>query len=113
MPQKQKSKSAAMPGARPTQEDTIVAREQHDYIPPEAPTFAARIRRAWASSLLSLRRSGGNVAVAVVFAFPGLLVLAAVMVPLLWCVHRYKHLTNRTASGEPPPGPTTPSQTNG
>jgi len=67
---------------------TITAREQRDYVPPEAPTLASRIRQAWETSLVSLRRFGEGVMVAIVFAFPWLVVLMIVGGPAVWYVRR-------------------------
>ncbi len=67
----------------------IVAREQHDYVPPEAPTFLARTGQAWGNSLVSLRSLAEGAAVAMVFAFPWLLALLVLSAPPLWYIrHR-------------------------
>ena len=68
----------------------IVAREQRDYVPPEAPTFLGRTRQAWDNSLLSLRNFGEDLAVVVVLAFPWLLTLSVFVLPTLWYARRRK-----------------------
>jgi len=92
---------------------TIVAREQRDYVPPQAPTFLARVRQAWSGSLLSLRRLGEHMAVAAVFAFPWLVILFVVIAPSLWCVRRYKYPAGKTARGDQPQSPDLPDQADG
>jgi Tfp pilus assembly major pilin PilA/uncharacterized coiled-coil protein SlyX len=67
---------------------TIVAREEHDYVPPEAPTFAARVTQAWGGSLVSLRMFGEQVAVAAVAAFPWMVVASVLLVPTAWYVRK-------------------------
>jgi hypothetical protein len=54
----------------------IFAREQRDYVPPQAPTFASRISETWSDSLLSLRDFGANAVVALVGLAPWLVILA-------------------------------------
>ena len=49
---------------------SIVAREVQDYVPPQAPTFANRIRQAWVDSIASLRVFGERLAVAIVYRRP-------------------------------------------
>ena len=66
----------------------IVAREQRDYIPPEAPTLLGRIRQAWRNSLLSLRVVGEAVTVAAVFAFPWIVVFLVVVALPVWYMRR-------------------------
>lgn len=83
---------------------TITVREQRDYVPPEAPTFLARIRQSWANSLVSLRRFGENVFVAIVAAIPWLVVLSVVVGPLIWRMRRRRAMRRRAAaSGDPRP----------
>jgi hypothetical protein len=67
---------------------SIVAREEENYVPPAAPTFANRIVQAWNSSLASLRTFGERLVVAVVAAFPWLVVASAVLVPTAWYVRK-------------------------
>jgi hypothetical protein len=67
---------------------TIVAREVDDYVPPQAPSFANQIRRAWTNSLKSLQHFGQRAVVAAVYALPWIFVLGAVLVPGLWYARR-------------------------
>jgi len=92
---------------------TITVREQRDYVPPEAPTFVARIKQAWGNSLVSLRRFGENVSVAIVAAFPWLLVLSVVFGPLIWCIRRRRAMRRKAAEGERPQSPGSPTQPGG
>jgi len=59
----------------------IRAREVHDYVPPEAPSFLARTDDAWNNSLVSLRELAEDLAVAAVAAAPWLTVFLAVFGP--------------------------------
>jgi hypothetical protein len=67
---------------------SIVAREVQDYVPPEAPTFVNRIRQAWGDSLEALRVFGERLVVAVVYAFPWIVALGALMIPTFWYVRK-------------------------
>lgn len=49
---------------------TVVVREQHDYVPPVAPTFATRIATAWSNSLGALQQFGERLTLAVVAVVP-------------------------------------------
>jgi hypothetical protein len=69
---------------------SISAREEENYVPPAAPTFTSRIAQAWTTSLVSLRDSGQQLAVAVVYAFPWLAILGVVAIPALLYVRRRK-----------------------
>ncbi|HTN76894.1 MAG TPA: DUF4349 domain-containing protein [Pirellulaceae bacterium] len=66
---------------------TIHAREQHDYQPPEAPTFAGKIHTAWSESLALLRQLGENIALAIVWSAPWLAVVGSLLLPL-WLLAR-------------------------
>ena len=67
---------------------TITAREQRDYVPPQAPTFTTRTAQAWSASLHALRRLGQSVAVFSVASLPWLAVLGVLASPPLWYVRR-------------------------
>ncbi|HEY3392318.1 MAG TPA: DUF4349 domain-containing protein [Lacipirellulaceae bacterium] len=67
---------------------SIFAREVDDYVPPQAPSFANQIQRAWANSLQSLQNFGQQAVVAAVYAFPWIIVLGVVLVPGLWYVRK-------------------------
>lgn len=60
---------------------SVFAREVDDYVPPQAPSFANQIQRAWANSLQSLQNFGQRAVVAAVYAFPWIIVLGVVLVP--------------------------------
>ena len=92
---------------------TIIAREQRDYVPPEAPTFLARIRQAWGNSLFSLRQFCEAAGVAIVFAVPWLLVLAIVAGPPVWYMRRSKVTHKTGAKNEPPQSSASPDQPDG
>jgi hypothetical protein len=79
---------------------TLVAREVRDYVPPEAPTFANRIRQAWGDSLHALRVFGEQLVVAVVYASPWLAILGAVILPATWFI-RKRSATKRRVEGRP------------
>jgi hypothetical protein len=67
---------------------TINAREERDYVAPQAPTFAARTGQAWTGSLQSLRQAGEWATIALVTATPWLVLV----LPGLWYVRRsWKH----------------------
>ena len=66
----------------------IDVREEKDYVPPSAPTYAVRVTSAWADSLSALREFGENVSISIVYIFPWLLIGSAVLVSLGWIVHR-------------------------
>jgi type II secretory pathway pseudopilin PulG len=67
---------------------SIFAREVDDYVPPQAPSFANRIQRAWTDSLDSMATFGQQAVVALVYAFPWIIVLGVVLVPGLWYVRK-------------------------
>ena len=53
---------------------TIKCREEKEYVPEAAPTFDSRISEAWRQSLAALRRTGEEIAVALVACVPWVLV---------------------------------------
>ncbi len=55
---------------------TIRCREEQQYTPPEAPTFASRIASSWSGSIESLRSTGESLLIAMVSLAPWLMVLA-------------------------------------
>jgi len=75
---------------------TITAREERDYVPPQAPTFLARIQQAWRGSLLALRSAGESLIVALVFATPWIVLAAVVLVPPLWIIRRHQRALSDT-----------------
>jgi hypothetical protein len=71
---------------------TIYAREQRDYVPPQAPTFTSRIGEAWGSSLVALRDFGANLAVATVGAVPWIFVISlATVLPYRYVRRRWRN----------------------
>ncbi len=71
---------------------TITVREERDYVPPTAPTFASRISNAWSSSLINTKRLFEN---AVVFATANLigfgvfLLVVLISIPVLRRTYRF------------------------
>lgn len=60
---------------------TISAREEENYVPPAAPTFATRIAQAWSSSIAALQTFSERMAVTAVYVFPWVAVVVAVAIP--------------------------------
>ena len=67
---------------------TITVREEHDYVPPEAPTFVSRITTAMDDSWQGLLSFGKNAIVAVVFALPWATAGAVILSPAMWTYRR-------------------------
>jgi Flp pilus assembly protein TadB len=65
---------------------TISAREEHDYVSPEAPTYVTRIEQTWAGSLASLRSFAEHMSLAAVAAAPWVALFAVVGGPVVWLV---------------------------
>jgi len=80
---------------------SITVREEHDYVPPEAPSFSNRIKAAWGGSLVSLRDYGQDAAVAGVYVFPWVVLLGVLLGPPIWLVGRRSARKRRSTSGEP------------
>lgn len=59
---------------------TATVREEKDYVPPKAPTFAERVGTTWSQSLAALRRAGELAALAVVALVPWAIVA---LIPIL------------------------------
>jgi hypothetical protein len=59
---------------------TITVREEKDYVPPKAPTFAERVGTTWSESLAALRKAGEVAVLAVVALAPW---AAVAVVPVL------------------------------
>lgn len=79
----------------------VLAREERDYVPPEAPTFASRIHQAWDDSLIALRQFGEHVVVATVAAVPWIVVVGAVLAPSVWLTRRrLGSIRNQSGSAE-------------
>jgi prepilin-type N-terminal cleavage/methylation domain-containing protein len=82
---------------------SITAREEHDYVPPEAPTFVNRVKQAWRDSLQSLQDAGERLGVGIVAAAPWIGVLAVVAAPLAWVAKRRLSRASRDRRANPPP----------
>jgi hypothetical protein len=67
---------------------SITAREERDYVPPEAPTFTTRITDAWGDSLAGIVEFGQRLTIAAVAAAPWLAMLAVVLGPAAWSLSR-------------------------
>ena len=76
---------------------TINAREERDYVPPQAPTFAVRISQAWTNSLLSLRQAGEWATITLVAAAPWLVFI----VPVVWFIGRCCKRRRKAAAANP------------
>ena len=63
---------------------TITAREERDYVPPQAPSFTGRVTQAWVGSLRSLRQFGEWLVIASVAAAPWLIPALVLLVALRW-----------------------------
>ncbi len=62
---------------------TISAREEVDYVPPQAPTFTGKVRNVWGQSLAALRQTAEVFALAAVALTPWLTVMAVFGAPLV------------------------------
>jgi len=62
----------------------IVVEEIKNYFPEQAPTFTRRVARSFEGSMLSLRRTGENLAIALVALLPWVLVLCVLGIPVVW-----------------------------
>jgi uncharacterized coiled-coil protein SlyX len=68
---------------------TILAREDFDYVPPQAPTFLAKVDTTWSQSLIAMGRLGEGLALIAVALAPWLVVLALLGLPVLvWRARR-------------------------
>ena len=82
---------------------TIAVREERNYVPPEAPSFSARIQEAWNGSLTSFREYAEDSAVAAVYLLPWAVLVIAILIPLAWISIRSgarlkRHSTPETSS---------------
>jgi hypothetical protein len=67
---------------------TLNVREEKDYVPAQAPTFASRIDETWKSSLAGLRTTGEEIVLLAVGAAPWLAIVALLLMPPLWLLRR-------------------------
>jgi uncharacterized coiled-coil protein SlyX len=77
---------------------TINAREERDYVPPQAPTFANQITSTWGTSLGGLRAFGQGIVLAAVGAAPWLIVVAPVTVLLVAAVRMSRRRERKAAA---------------
>jgi hypothetical protein len=72
---------------------TISAREDVEYVPPQAPTFGGKVAATWGRSLSAMQQAAEGVALAAVALFPWLVVLAIFLAPLaIWWSRRRKNV---------------------
>jgi uncharacterized coiled-coil protein SlyX len=70
---------------------TITAREEHNYKPPETPTFATRVSASWSDSLMALQDSGERFSIAAVAAAPWIGVWGVILAPgAVWGLRRWR-----------------------
>jgi hypothetical protein len=68
---------------------TISAREEADYVPPQAPTFTGKVHTTWTQSLTVMQQAAEGLALVAVALTPWLAVLAIVLLPLaIWIARR-------------------------
>jgi hypothetical protein len=70
---------------------TVDAREERNYVPPQAPTFAGLVGKTWGNSWTALGSAAKAVALATIATVPWLIVLAPV-VTILWWTWRRRRL---------------------
>ncbi len=68
----------------------ISAREEFDYAPPQAPTFAGKIRSTWSHSLTALGQAFEALALLIVALVPWLAVLLIVAAPIVIGLTRWR-----------------------
>jgi hypothetical protein len=78
---------------------TITAREEHDYVPPQSPTFAGRADTAWSNSLLALKTFAQDLSISAIYAAPWLAVLLVVVLPVAWILRQARR-RRRVLSGK-------------
>jgi len=77
---------------------TINLREERAYEPAEVPAFAARVEQAWSASVLSLRRLGESLTIAVVVLTPWLVIILPITA-IGWYLLRRSKLLQRALGG--------------
>jgi cell division septum initiation protein DivIVA len=77
---------------------SISARVEENYVPPAAPSFASRIAQAWGMSVDALKDFGEQLTIAVVYAFPWLVVLGVVAVPVFLFARKRTAASREAAS---------------
>jgi hypothetical protein len=72
---------------------TITAREDVDYVPPQAPTFTGKVHNTWTQSLAALQQAAEGLALFVVAVTPWVAVLAILLTPFfVWLTRRRKNV---------------------
>jgi uncharacterized coiled-coil protein SlyX len=68
---------------------TISAREEVDYVPPQAPTFTGKVQTTWTQSLTVMQQAAEGLALVVVALIPWLVLFAILLFPfLIWLARR-------------------------
>jgi hypothetical protein len=68
---------------------TITAREEADYVPPQAPTFTGKVQATWTQSLTAMQQAAEGAALVIVALVPWLVLFAILLLPLLiWFARR-------------------------
>jgi uncharacterized coiled-coil protein SlyX len=81
---------------------SISARVEENYVPPTAASFASRIAQAWGMSVEALRNFGEQLTIAVVYAFPWLVIFGVVAVPMYVLVRKRVVAVHKPVSVGPP-----------
>ena len=74
---------------------TVNAREEKDYVPPQAPTFRSQIGTTWDRSLESLRLFGKGTVIVAVALTPWLPLLLVVLLVVIWLLRRLRRAALR------------------
>lgn len=69
---------------------SIMAREESNYTPPQAPTFMGRVESIWFDSLNGMRKFGETLVLVMVAVAPWAIVFSVVVGPVVWLVRRRK-----------------------
>ncbi|MGI9470150.1 MAG: DUF4349 domain-containing protein [Rubripirellula sp.] len=79
---------------------TIQCREQKEYVPAKAPTFASRVGASWSGSIRSLQMTGQNIALALTAAIPWI-VIVGLPIWSMWKLTkrrwRQRHVSSQSA----------------
>jgi len=67
---------------------TVRARQEEEYVPPQALTFNSRIRQTWHYSLASLRTAGEELVLLAVGAAPWVAAVCLFLAPPIWLIRR-------------------------
>lgn len=75
---------------------TITAREQRNYVPPQALPFSEQISSAWSRSIDALYRICRGIVLVIVTAFPWFVVLGILLCPIVWLIRRRRKRRNHS-----------------